>query len=84
MAFLFLFKRRSVFYDGMKIKSEAKEQLKKHHCCKEKDNNYLCLEVLLLFLIFLCVQFNLAELLGLKPITILFLNTKFDVQKART
>ena len=61
---------------------EWQEHLEKPHCCKEKDNIfvqnfYLC------FWCF-CVQFNLAKLFGLKPTTIMFLNTKFDVSEART
>ena len=61
---------------------EWQEHLEKPHCCKEKDNIfvqsfYLC------FWCF-CVQFNLAKLFELKPTTIIFLNTKFDVSEART
>ena len=61
---------------------ERQEHLEKPHCCKEKDHIfvqsfYLCLECF-------CVQFNLAKLFGLKPTTIIFLNTKFDVSEART
>ena len=61
---------------------EWQEHLEKPHCCKEKDNIfvqsfYLCLWCF-------CVQFNVAKLFELKPITIIFLNTKFDVSEART
>ena len=61
---------------------EWQEHLEKPHCCKEEDNIfvqsfYLC------FWCF-CVQFNLAKLFELKPTTIIFFNTKFDVSEART
>ena len=86
MAFLFLFKRRSVFYDGMK--SEANEMtngrnIQKNLTVVKKKTISLFRAFTFVFVVFY-VQFNLAKLFGLKSITIIFLNIKFDVSKART